>query len=265
MTKTFPVFIILSALVLIFILLPLLVAVPLAFSSARSLIFPPPGFSLNWFKEFFGRSDFVVGLRVSLIVATITTVITTLMAGAASYGLIRLKGKTRFFTDVFLNISLLIPVLIIGISMLFFLSTWGLAGTIQGIIIGEIILVLPLVLRTIMAAMENYNPNLEEAAAILGANPLRVFWEAVLPQVRVGLSGGAALVFVICISDTTIGLFLRGPNAVTLPTAMISYMRFRIDPIIGSSSLIFILISFIVLLLINRVIGFEAVVGMRRE
>jgi putative spermidine/putrescine transport system permease protein len=260
-----PLFLVISFFVLLFLMLPLLIAIPLAFSSAGNLIFPPPGLSLRWFSEFFQREDFVDGLRVSLTVATISTIIATVMAGAASYGLVRMHGQLKVLTDMFFNVSLLVPVLVIGVSILFFLSVVGVAGTLPGIIIGEVMLVLPLVIRTIVAAMENYNPNLEEAAAILGANPLQVFWEVVLPQVRIGLSGGAALAFVITVSDTTIGLFLRGPHAATLPTAMISYMRFRIDPMIGSSSIIFIVISIIILFVINKLIGFEAIVGMRRE
>ena len=257
--------VILSAVTIIFLILPVLVAIPLAFSDGRTLVFPPSGYSLRWFESFFTRADFIKGLRVSLISAIVSTILVTILGGAAAYGIVRMRGPRKIFVDAFLNIPLLIPVLVIGVAMLFFMAPLRMSGTMTGLIIGHTMLSLPLVIRIIVAALENYNPNLEEAASNLGAPPLRVFWEAVLPQARTGLGGGAAIAFVISMADATVGLFLRGPGATPLPATMIAYMTTRTDPMIGSSAVIFLCISIIFLVIINRLIGFEAVIGIRRE
>lgn len=265
MKQVGPGMILMSVLTICFLVLPILVAVPLAFSDARTLIFPPPGFSLRWFESFFSRGDFISGLVVSLISATVSTILVTIIAGAAAYGVVRMRGPKKRMVDLFLSTPLLIPVLVIGVAMLFFLARLRISGTIPGLILGHTMLSLPLVFLIIVAALENYNPNLEEAAANLGAPPLLVFWEAILPQARTGLAAGAALAFVISMADTTMGLFLRGPGATPLPAAMIAYMTTRTDPIIGSSAVVFLCISILFLVIINRLIGFEAVIGMRRE
>lgn len=259
------VMIIISGITILFLIVPILIAVPLAFSDARTLIFPPPALSLRWFESFFSRRDFIDGLIVSLISATASTILVTFIAGAAAYGVIRIRGPRKRMVNLFLSIPLLIPVLVIGVAMLFFLARLGMSGTIPGLILGHTMLSLPLVFLIIVAALENYNPNLEEAAANLGASPLQVFWEAILPQARTGLAAGAALAFVISMADSTMGLFLRGPGATPLPAVMIAYMTFRTDPMIGSSAVVFLSISILFLVIINRLIGFEAIIGMRRE
>ncbi|MBW7959462.1 MAG: ABC transporter permease [Candidatus Promineofilum sp.] len=265
MKKVGPGMLIVSAIALLFLVAPIFVAIPLAFSNARTLIFPPPGWSLMWFEAFFKRPDFVKGLRISLVSATASTILVTLIAGITAYGVVHMHGTKKRLVSLLLNVPLLIPVLVIGIAMLFFLARLRLSGTLPGLILGQVMLCLPLVFLIILAALENYNPNLEDAAASLGAPPLLVFREAVLPQVTTGLAAGAALAFITSMADTTMSLFLRGPGATPLPAAMIAYMRARIDPMIGSSAVIFLCISIVFLIIINRLIGFEAVMGVREE
>lgn len=262
--KRDPLLVTISIIALLFIAVPLVIVIPLAFSDASTLLFPPEDLSLRWFENFFAREDFMDGLKVSILAAVISTVLATAIGGGAAYALVRTRGPSRYLLDIFLNLSLLVPILVLAVALLFFLSRFEISGTLPGIIIGHTILVLPLVIRTIASAMDNYNPNLEDAAANLGAPPLRVVWEVVLPQARTGLSGGAALAFVISMADATVGLFLRGPGAVPLPAAMIGYMSFRIDPIIGASSVVLMIVSLLMLVIVDRVIGFEAVIGLRK-
>ena len=120
MKQVGPLMVILSALTILFLIIPILVAVPLAFSNGRTLIFPPSGYSFQWFENFFSRADFTKGLRVSLISAIVSTILVTILGGAAAYGLIRMQGRRKILIDLFLNIPLLIPVLVIGVAMLFF-------------------------------------------------------------------------------------------------------------------------------------------------
>ncbi|MBB3458014.1 ABC-type spermidine/putrescine transport system permease subunit II [Rhizobium sp. BK313] len=259
-----PVVVVLFLLVLSFILAPLAIATLIGFSSSPFLAFPPPGFSLQWFKRFFSDDAFMSGLDLSLRIAVIVTVAGTVVGVLSAYGLSRMKARMgqQILTAIMLS-PLIFPVIVIALALLLFLSNFNLLGSLTGLIIAHLLIVVPLVISTVAAALAGLDKSINEAAASLGAGPWRTFGLIILPQVRGAVAGAALLSFLFSFNDVTFAAFIGGVNAQTLPLKLFGYIRYQLNPMIGAVSAIFIFSTLLVIVIFDRIVGFDRLVGIK--
>jgi putative spermidine/putrescine transport system permease protein len=148
---------------------------------------------------------------------------------------------------------------VLGLGLLIILTPIKLIATFQGLLAAHLIVTLPYVIRTTATALSTLLPEYEEAAPSLGATPWRVFWRVTLPLVRPGIISGAALAFIVSFDELVLTLFLVGPRITTLPVAIYHYVEYRTDPSVAALSVIFIAISVLIVLVIERVTGVRRV------
>lgn len=257
-----PIVKVIVAIAVIFTLTPIAIVVWVAFSSSAFLEFPPPGLSLRWFGAFFEREEFIHGLEVSLVLAVVVSVTAMLLGTACAYGLSKVVSRRwRTALASFTLTPLIMPVIIIAVGQLFFLSSFGLSGTLLGLVTGQLVFVVPLTALIVLGTLGNFDPELENAAASLGANPSRVVLTVTLPLIRSGVIGAGVLSFLVSFNDAQISLFLRGPNAVTLPVEMFSYIRYQINPLVAAVSALFVFATITFAALFNWLVGFDTLVG----
>jgi putative spermidine/putrescine transport system permease protein len=250
-------------LVTAFILVPIVVVVWVAFSSGAFLTFPPPGYGLRWFRAFFAREDFVTALWLSLKLGVIATGIGLVIGTLAAYGLFKIRGGViRGTLNIVLFAPLIFPEIVIAVALLLFLSDHNLAGGLTGLVIAHLVIIVPLVIQTVMATLQGYSVELEEVAASLGAGPTRIFLTVTLPLIKAGVAGAAIFSFLFSFNDAVLAVFLRGPDAVTLPVQMFSYIRYQINPLVGAVSTLFIGVTVVVIVIFERLVGFENIVGL---
>ncbi len=252
--------------VLGFILLPLAVAVSIGFSSSPFLKFPPPGLSLKWIAKFLGDAGFLEALWVSLKLATIVTAIGVAMALMLAFGLMHLRSpRWRNVVNGFILAPLVFPVVLLAVGLLLLLARVDLLGSSFGLIAAHLIIVVPLCLVTMRAAIDRLNPEIAAAAASLGAGPLRAFISVTLPQIWASVAGAAILSFLFSLNDVTFAAFLGGPDTQTLPLKLFSYVRYRLDPLVGAVSAVFVFSTLALIVLADRMVGFDRILGLRRE
>ncbi|MBM3560462.1 MAG: ABC transporter permease subunit [Alphaproteobacteria bacterium] len=128
---------------------------------------------------------------------------------------------------------------------------------------GHTILTFPFVVRAVGVALSRYNPTLEEAATNLGGSPLRVFWHVTLPQLRSGIFAGGLFAFILSFDDFAITIFLIDSNTVPLPVAMYHYMEWHLDPTLSAVSAVLIVMSALVTIIIDRLVGLDRFLGLR--
>ena len=116
-------------------------------------------------------------------------------------------------------------------------------------IVGHTLVAVPYVLRTTLAVLANFDRRIEEAAAVLGAGPVRVFFEVTLPLIRPGVIAGGIFAFIVSFDQFPISLFLVPPKGETLPVVLFNYMRFDLDGAIAAASMVSILMALGVVLL----------------
>jgi putative spermidine/putrescine transport system permease protein len=149
------------------------------------------------------------------------------------------------------------PMIVIGFAALFFLSRVGIGVSFTALLIAHTTVCLPYVVRTVAATYRGTDRGLEEAAALLGANPLQVFWHVILPLIRPGIVAGSLFSFLVSFDNLPISYFFGSPDTLTLPVVMLSYMEHQFDPSIAALSTLQLLFAVICLVVVDRLYGIE--------
>jgi len=257
------------ALVLVFLMLPLLSVIIASFSAGAPLVFPPTGFTSE--PYFSIGQDFVSAAQNSLLIGALTALLATTIGTFTALALQRgvLPGRQVLAT---LCLSpLMVPTLVIGVSgYQFLLVVWDVVGlsfadTFLAIVLGHSAFTLPLVIRSVLAAHAHYDMRLEEAGANLGATPSQVFFRVTLPLLTPGIVAGSAFAFLMSFDDVPVALFLGGPSTVTLPVKIFTSIEFSFDASIMAVATVVVAISLMLMLLIDRFVGLAPVFGMERR
>ena len=233
----------LVAVVLFYLIFPILVIVPLSFSSALYLSFPPPGFSLQWYGNFFGSSGWLDAAGLSVWVGGTVMILATCLGTPAAIGLVRGNIWGKKLINAFILSPLIAPVIIVAIGVYFFYARIGLVGNPLALILAHTSLAVPFVVINVSATLHGFDERLEYAALNLGATPWRTFWQVTLPIIRPGVFAGAVFAFISSFDELIVALFVSGTTAVTLPRKMWESIRFEIDPTIAAVSTLLIVFT----------------------
>jgi putative spermidine/putrescine transport system permease protein len=234
---------IVAALVLIYLVFPILVVVPLSFSAGTYLSFPPPGFSLRWYENFLSRSDWLGAASLSLWVGGAVMVSATALGAPAALALVRSSFPGKNLLTGFIISPLIAPVIIVAIGIYFFYARLGLVGNPFALVIAHTALAVPFVVINVSATLQGFDERLEQAAMNLGATPWRTFWQVTFPIIRPGVLAGALFAFISSFDELVVALFVSGTSAVTLPRKMWESIRFEIDPTIAAVSTILVVLT----------------------
>jgi putative spermidine/putrescine transport system permease protein len=233
--------------VLGFLILPILIIVPLSFSSGSFLTFPLPGVSLSWYQEFFTSATWQLSLRNSLIVASATTVVATGLGTLAALGLTRARLPGQTLLMGLIVSPMVVPLVIVAVGVYFAYAPFGLTSSLLGLTLVHIALAVPFVVITVSATLQGFDPNHVRAGASLGASPVVVFLRIILPLILPGVVSGALFAFVTSFDEVVVALFLTGPAERTLPRQMFNGMRENISPVITAAASLLILLSIVLL------------------
>jgi len=241
--------------ILFFLSLPTLIVIPMSFSGASYLEFPPESWSFRWYESYFGSTAWMRSTRTSLLVAFLTTIIATPIGSLTAYGLTFTSARVRNASQLLVVIPILVPVILIAIGVFHLYAKLGLNYTITGIVIAHTALAVPFVIITVLAGLKNYDFNQELAARSLGASRPRALLTITLPQVKFSIQTGALLAFMTSLDDVVIAMFVSGGENATITRRMFNTLRDQVDPTIAaiSTCLIFVSVSALVTVIIfNR-------------
>lgn len=241
--------------VYIFLLAPIVVVLLSSLTTTEFIVFPPKGITLRWYVELVHHPEFMQSFILSIMVALGTSILSTIFGTLASIAIVRyqFRGKTAIVQLV--GSPLLIPSVVFGVALLQFYSWIGLAASPVALIIGHIILTVPFVMRLVVASLVGFDRSIEQAAMNLGAGSFRVFFQITLPVIKSGVIAGAIFAFITSFDDLTVALFIISTDVVTLPVRIYTYMQYQYDPIITSVSSIMILLTIVLMVIIERVLG----------
>lgn len=246
---------------LVYILIPLLVTIPASFTSASYPSFPPQGFSLQWYTKLLERPEFVEAfwnsVKFAFLVAFFSVLLGTL--GAIAIAKYDIPGKSYLVS--LLTSPLTVPQLVLGIALLVYFTPMLLAGTPTGLLIAHIVICVPYVIRFVLTGLSGFDYTLERAAAILGANPLTVFWRVTLPLIRPAILSGALFSFLTSFDNVTVSLFMISSDMRTLPLEIFSNMQDAYSPIVASVSSVVIIISVVLILILEKIHGVGRLLG----
>lgn len=243
----------------LFLLGPLVVVIGVSVSESRFIAFPPAGLSLRWYAQVLGSDAYLAAAWLSLRLALLVTLSATVIGGAAAIALHRRRLPGSEALATFFLSPLVLPTIIYALGMLMLWSALFGAVSLLTLWIAHTVIAAPYVVRTTLAVLADSDPNLEEAAATMGAGRLQRLWLVVLPQCVPGLAAGAFFAFNLSFDEAVVSLFLRRPGLTTLPVHIYNQLEFSPDPAVAAVSTIMIGLTVALILIIDRVLGVQKV------
>jgi putative spermidine/putrescine transport system permease protein len=245
----------LAGLCFLLLMLPTLVVIIVSFTSGFSLKFPPPGYSLRWYAALMDAWQLHFAATNSFKVALWTTALAVVLGVAAALAIARSEKWTARLLDSLFMSPLVLPALAFGLASLMFFSLVGLPISPLTLVIGHMIVCVPYVVRTTVAALAQLNPTLLESSASLGASKLYTFRRVTLPLIRPGILAGAFIAFMSSFDNVPVSLFLRDARTDMLPIRMWQDLEGRLDVTIAAVSGVMIAITIVALIVMERVAG----------
>jgi putative spermidine/putrescine transport system permease protein len=236
-------------------LLPLLTIVLASLGNADIVRIPPESLSFRWWAEAIQNPAFRQAFVFSLQTALLVAVVGTLIGSACAWAISRFEFPGRRLIEGIVLAPLMIPNVIIAVSLLQLTTSLGLRTSPQGLVLGQIVVVLPFAVRLMLVGMTSIDGRLEDASLSLGASRLRTLVQVVLPMLAPALIASLAFTFLIAFDETTVAIFMSSANATTLPVELFNYVQDRSDPMATAVSAILILIACAVVLVIDRFFG----------
>jgi putative spermidine/putrescine transport system permease protein len=237
------------ALILAWLIIPILIILPMSFSGARFLAFPPPSWSLRWYQEYLTSASWMQATRVSLTVAVCASVIATVIGTAAAYALNLTQSRLVRSLQALLLLPLIVPIVITAVGVFLVYAQVGLLATMTGLILANVMLGLPYVVTSVLVGLRKFDHTQEMVSRSLGMNRWRTFFAVTLPQIRPSVISGLLFAFISALDETVVSLFISGGQYQTLTKKMFTALRDEIDPTIASISSLLTAISFILLML----------------
>lgn len=229
--------------VYLFMFLPVAVVVLLSFNSRQFGSFPMEGLSFRWFVELWNNDAIVRAFRVSLLLAGLTAVISTVLGILAALALVRYRFPGKNTITTLLIAPILIPEVVLAVALLLFLRWLDMPRSFLVLLLGHVIFTLPFVLLVVQARLVAIRPEYEEAARSLGANPLQTFFAVTLPLLLPAVFAGMLFAFTISFDDITGTMFWKPGGVETVPTQIFAMLRHSISPEINALGTVMIVVT----------------------
>jgi len=242
--------------VFIYLIAPLFVIFPLSFSGDEFLVFSegmkrldPDAFSTRWYKDMVWGTKNPWGLAAknSLIIAFFATIGSVLIGTLAAVGLSSRHMPYKGIIMAILISPMIVPLIISGVAIFFFMAKVGLAATHTGIVLAHIILGTPFVIITVTATLSGFDHSVTRAASSLGSTPINTFMKITLPLIMPGVISGGLFAFVTSFDEVVVVLFLAGLDNTTIPIQMWIGLREQLSPTILAVATCLIILSTLIL------------------
>jgi putative spermidine/putrescine transport system permease protein len=250
-----PAALVVTGLVLVYLVAPLFVIIPMAFTSGTMLTLPTPGWSMRWFETVLTDQRWASALWNSLVVGTGSTLLAVALGTPAAVGLAWGKFPGRGLLLAVIAVPLVLPIVIVAVAAFGFYASAGLLGNRLSLMLAHAGLAAPVVVTTVLASLQSFDRTLMKAGASLGAPPMTAFRRILLPMISPGVAAGALIAFVISFDEVVIASYLTTAEQKTLPRVIFSGVRESISPAIAAAAVLLVLFSALILAIVTLLQG----------
>jgi putative spermidine/putrescine transport system permease protein len=226
----------------LFLVLPLMVIFPMAFSTSTRFEFPPPGYSMELFSRLLSSSEWLWSISYSLRVGFAAALLATVIGVPASYAIVRFRFPLRSTLYAVMLLPMVVPVIIVALSLLLAFAPFRLVGSMYALVIGHALLGLPFVVVMTTAVLRNFDMRLEHAARSLGASGLKAFWLVTLPGFASGIVVGAITAFATSFDEVVLAMVIGSPTVYTLPRQIWAGLQTQHDPVVPAVAVLLIVV-----------------------
>lgn len=227
-----------------FLYIPIALLVVFSFNSSR-LNIRWEGFSTKWYEALLTNNVLLSAFQNSLIVATATTVFSTLLGTLGAWMLYRYRFPFQGALGLLIFIPMVMPEVLMGVSLLvLFVQLLNIPLGFTTMIIAHTTFCFPFVLVAVQARLQGLDPFQEEAAMDLGATPFQAFRKVVLPYLMPAIISGALMSFTLSLDEYIVSVFTTGSQSQTLPLKVYGMAKVGLNPQLNALSAIFIAATF---------------------
>lgn len=249
-----------AALVVVYLLTPLVVTVIVSFTSSTVYTLPPPDWSLKWYERLGRKSGLMDSLVLSLNLAFLSTAIALIIGTAAALGVQKGRFPGREAIATFVVSPLMMPGLVVGVALLQFFREMGLRDAYWSLLLAHIIITLPYVMRTLLASLQQFDFSLIDAARTLGMPYPTAILRVMVPNLAPAFLTAGLFAFLASMDNYPISIFLTDARNKTLPIRMLQYLEETPDPTIAAISSGLILMALIALMVSARTVGLNRMI-----
>lgn len=230
-----------TALVLFFLVAPILIIIPLSFNASSYFSYPMTGVSLRWYEAALGDPQWQRALLNSLGIGFASTLLATVLGTLAALGLSRPDFPWRGLIMPLLISPMIIPIVVVASGFYYIFAPLGLVDSYLGVILAHTVLGTPFVVITVCAGLQSFDHSMTRAASGLGAKPWECFRRVTLPLITPAVGTGAVFAFATSFDEVIVVLFIGGSEQRTVPRQMWNGIRDQIDPSILAVATLLIL------------------------
>lgn len=242
--------------VLIFMYTPIIAIIGMSFNGTPYGMFPYV-FTTKWYTTLFTTSNLPaatwLSLKFSFAVALAALVIGTL----TSFGLQYWSPKWAKRFNSIMQLPIIIPWLVTSISILLLATFVGAGRSYVTMFLGNLIVVLPYVVLLVNARFAEMDHSPEAAARLLGAGPVRVFWDVTLPAILPGVMAGGIMALIVCFNNFVLQYYLSPVEVNTLPVTVFTRIKSGYQADLNALSAIIVLAA-VVLVILLSCMGYSA-------
>lgn len=236
--------------VFLFLFAPILILMFFSFNEGQSnVVFT--GFSLRWYQELFRDEKILNALVNTLVIATLSALISTVIGTAAAIGIKNLKKWSRSAVMNITYIPVLNPDIITGVALMLMFVAFSIPTGFFTVLLSHITFNIPYVILAVMPKLRSVDHHLYEAAQDLGATPVAAFFKAMFPQLLPGILSGLLMAFTLSIDDFIITFFVRGNSFNTLSTIIYTTTKRKIPLTINALCTLMFIAVLIILIIVN--------------
>ncbi|HET6507353.1 MAG TPA: ABC transporter permease [Baekduia sp.] len=235
-----------TALVMAFLLLPVVVVAVFSLNGERSLV-RMGALDTRWYRTLAHDGDVLSSLAYSLEIAVATAVISTALGTALAIGLRRASRVPARTTDAAILLRLVAPETATAVALLLLFTQLSIPLSTGTLLAAHVALTLAFVAVLVRSRLANLDGQLEEAALDLGATPLQAIRLVILPLVAPAIAAGALLSFVLSFDNFITSFFATGIGTQPLPVRIYSMLRVGVTPEVNAIGVLMLAIVTLVL------------------
>ena len=233
-----------------FLYAPILVLIVFSFNEGKTRG-SWQGFSLHWYESLFSNDEIMAALRNTLSVASIATVVSTIIGTLGAIGIYEFKYSKRRVMLAMNQIPVINPDIVAAVGFMVLYRALQLDSGYFTLVLSHIAFTVPYVVLSVLPKLKQMPRSFVEAAMDLGATPMQTMRLVVLPQIKTGIISGALMAFTLSIDDFVISFFTTGNGVETVSTMVYSMARRGINPEVNALSTLMFGAMLILMLLMN--------------
>ena len=222
-------------LVLIILYLPILMVVIYSFNSGRT-IGAWQGFTTSWYTRLFNNKLMADALKNSLVLAGLSAGLAGVIGTLGAIGLARGHVRGGEAIESVATLPMMIPELVLGMAYLALFTAAGVKLGMAALVATHTAFCVPYVFINVKSRLVGMDPSIEEAARDLGASPMRVLWDIILPLIMPAVLSGMMLAVAMSIDDVVISFFVTSAQTTTLPLKVYTGLKSGGTPEINAIS-----------------------------